>query len=688
MIGFSRITRRTAPYLAAFAALLFSACAPQVDKDKKGGRGEDTTGTAAGDRSSRSSTETTSSIEFRAEAPPAGFKLPFPDALPADDIEIGKRGGNFTYVVFGEPKTFNAIIANESSSNDIITRCFDPLLDYDYKNQKYYPKLLKECYMDGDAKTWLMKLRDGIKWSDGQPITADDIIFTMQAIYDPKVVTPAKDTLQIAGKPIAFEKVDNLTVRARLPEQSGSFHVMMSSVQIVPKHVLEADLKAGRFEQAYSINTPPEKIVCSGPFKIRQYAQAERVILERNPQYYKYDKSGQQLPYLETFTFASTPDQDAMLLRFTSGQADGVGSPKMEMVAGLRDNQKNGNYTLHDVGPGNFSSYLWFNLKRGSNPKSGKPYTEPWKQEVFNNENFRKAALHSINKQAIINSLLRGHAVPLWANETPALNFWHNPDVIKYDYDPAKAAALLDEAGYKDTNNDGVREDGKGNPITFTFVTNKGNKSREEIAQVLASDMKKVGLDARPQFVEFNTLVSMINDTYEYDGCYLAFGGSIHPITSMNSWKSSGRTHFHNPLQEKPATPWEAEVDKLANAFSVEIDPGKQQEIYFKMQAIFAEHCANLPLWVSKFFMASRNTFGNIKPTALIDLFWNADEIYVKDAGAASAPAPAVTVATPASTPAPAATVATPAPTPAPAATAHATTSTASTTTGTTTTAP
>jgi peptide/nickel transport system substrate-binding protein len=623
----------------ASALLVLLGCAPKVDNTGESsqeettqtlsGSGEvQTSSTAAG--ASATSAVTSVTIEWHAEPPPPGVKMPFPDALIATDITPGKRGGNFTYSTFGEPKTFNPITANESSSVDLLFRMFDSLLDYDYSNQIYYPRLLKECYMEADKRNWILRFRDGLKWSDGQPITADDILFTMEVIYDKKVVTPAKDTLQVAGQPIQFEKIDNLTVRAKLAQPSGSFHVMMSSVQIIPKHALEADFRAGKFMSIYNVNVDPAKVVCSGPFKLKNYAPGQRVILERNPYYYKYDRNGTQLPYLDTFTFAITPDSDAMILRFQGGEADGTGSPKPEQVPDLRDRQKQGNYTLYDEGPGAYLSYLWFNMKRGANPKSHRPYTDPFKQELFNNENFRKACYHALNKQAIIDSILRGLAQNVWSNETPALKYWYNPNVQKYEYDPAKAKALLEKEGYKDRNGDGIREDAKGNKLSFSIITNKGNKLREDAAQLLVNDLKAVGIDAQTQFVEFTTLVVMINDSYEYDACYLSFGGSIHPITSMNTWRSNGRTHFFNPLQKEPANAWEAEVDKLCDAFTTELDPFKQQKIYFKMQQIYAEHCANLPLWTSKAFYMARNTFGNIRPSALIEMFWNAEEFYVK----------------------------------------------------------
>jgi peptide/nickel transport system substrate-binding protein len=156
------------------------------------------------------------------------------------------------------------------------------------------------------------------------------------------------------------------------------------------------------------------------------------------------------------------------------------------------------------------------------------------------------------------------------------------------------------------------------------------NKTRVEIGSLISSDLRKVGIAATCQQVEFNTLVTQLNDTFSYEACYLAFGGSVHPITSMNMWRSSGRTHYWNPLQKTPATPWEAKIDKLADEFVAALDFPSQQKIFFEMQQTEAENLPTLPLFISRTFQAGRNTFGNLRPSALGPIFWNVEEIYKK----------------------------------------------------------
>jgi len=617
-----------------FAALALTGCAPgelkTADKNEAPGattapNDKQTTGTisAADDKS-------TGIIQFAAKPAPPDFKLPFPDALPAVDMnQTGKRGGSMVISVIGEPKTFDPITANENSSTQVIGAMFSGFLGYDLENQKYYPAMLKSLTVAEDNKTWTATLRDGLQWSDGQPITADDVIFTSQIIYDPAIINPSADVMQVAGKPLTFEKIDNLSVKITAAEPSGLMHVILAGFTPLPKHILEEPYKAGNYTSALSVNIDPAKLVVSGPFKLQVYQPGERVVLARNDKYFRVDKTGQRLPYLDSLVYSVAPDLDSMTAKFRSGQADELDHPRPEIVPDLRAAQKAEDFTLYDNGPGNSSTYMWFNLKPGTNAE-GKPFVRPELHEAFSDARFRQAALHAINRDGLIRTVLRGLAVKSDSLTPAALKDWHNPNLRQYKYDVEKAKALLDEAGFKDSNGDGVRELKNGQPFSFTFITNVENKTRTELSTIVATDLRAIGIQANPQSVDFNALVLQLNDTFQYEACLLGFGGSIHPINSMNMWRSTGRTHTWNPLQKTPATPWEAEIDKQAEIFSTALEFGNQQKAAFRMQELFAENLPMLPLYTMKEFMAMRNKIGNVRPTPFSEGFWNAEELYIK----------------------------------------------------------
>jgi peptide/nickel transport system substrate-binding protein len=472
-------------------------------------------------------------------------------------------------------------------------------------------------------------LRDGLQWSDGQPLTADDVIFTSQVVFDPNIITPSADTMQVGGQPLKFEKVDNLTFKIIAAEPTGFMHVMVAGFAPIPKHKLEAAYKAGTYDSALSVNIDPAELVVSGPFKLQIYQPGERVVLIRNDKYFRVDKEGKRLPYLDSMVYSVAPDLDSMVAKFRGGEADTLDSPRPEIVPDLRDGQQAGNYTLYDKGPGDTASFFWFNLKPGANA-DGKPYVRPELHEVFNNAEFRKACLHAINREGMIRTVLRGLAIKADSMTPVALKDWHNPNLPQYEYDIEKAKQMLDTAGFKDSNGDGVREMANGQPLAFTFITNVENKTRIELSTIIATDLRKVGIQATAQSVDFNTLVTQLNDTFQYEATLLGFTGSIHPITSMNVWRSSGRTHYWNPLQQTPATPWEAEIDKLAQEFASSLEFEKQQSTFFQMQEILMQNVPTLPLYYPKEFSCIRNKFGNVRPSPFGDSFWNAEELYVK----------------------------------------------------------
>ena len=205
------------------------------------------------------------SIEHRATTPSAeaAAVLPFPDAELVTDIEPGTRGGTLIFVAFGDgPKDFNPITANDSGSNEVNGLMYSGLIGFDLRTQQFEPGLLKEWFMDEQDKTvWTLRLREGLKWSDGRPITADDVLFTFECLYHPDIPNPGKDVVQVGGKPIEFTKIDDATIRAKLTTATASFQVLMASVSVLPKHALEPALRDGTFNQALNINVDPARAV-------------------------------------------------------------------------------------------------------------------------------------------------------------------------------------------------------------------------------------------------------------------------------------------------------------------------------------------------------------------------------------------------------------------------------------------
>jgi peptide/nickel transport system substrate-binding protein len=216
-----------------------------------------------------------------------------------DAPSIGRYGGRFVLGSIQNPRTFNAIMANEQSSNDILERAFVRLTDYNNAEQKSTPWLAKSWEMAADGLTWTYHLRKGAQFSDGHPITAEDVLFSFQVVYDKTLHPSMQDLVIMGGKPFEITAPDPYTVVIKTPSPNAALVECAANVPIMPKHVLEETFKKGDFAAAYSVSTPPDKLVTSGAWRIVQYVPGEKTVLGRNPYYFGVDKKNQRLPYLD-----------------------------------------------------------------------------------------------------------------------------------------------------------------------------------------------------------------------------------------------------------------------------------------------------------------------------------------------------------------------------------------------------
>lgn len=548
-------------------------------------------------------------------------------------IEIGKPGGRLIVPALGDPKTFNVVTANETSSTDIVEEnVYEGLVGYDPEKKEIVPWLASSWEHSDDFLTWIFHLRKGVQWNDGAPFTADDVMFSFQVIYDEKIINPARSFLQVQGQLFEIRKVDEYTVEMKLPGVYGPvLRALSDSFRVIPKHKLEPLYAVGQFQESLNVGVDPAEVVGTGPFKIKSYLSGERVILEKNPYYWKQDEKGTRLPYLDELVFLNLPDFDSWDIGFEAGKTDAHLQIVPDKYKRFKDGEAAGNYTVHDLGIALGDNHLWFNQNTYSNPDTGKPFVDPKKLAWFTNPTFRKAVSHCINRQGIVRNVFRGRAEAIYGPTSPAMGKWNNPDIPKFEYDTEKAKALLDEIQFIDRNGDGIREDPQGNKIEFNFITNRENEYRERIGVIIQESFQEVGLDGRLKLVDFNALITAIADSFDYEACLLGLTGSDHPLSGLNVYRSSGRTHEWFPNQKTPATEWEARVDELLEDFLATPLEEDQVKIWHEIQRIYAE---NQPMaWTvnTNIYLAIRNKFGNVRPQIMMPrLWWNVEEIFVK----------------------------------------------------------
>jgi peptide/nickel transport system substrate-binding protein len=553
----------------------------------------------------------------------------------------GHYGGTLVVTSFGgDPKTFNPITHNETSSLEVLQFVFEGLVDDDVVNEGTRPALAKEWQVSGDHQIYDFNLREDVKWFDGRPLTADDVVFSFnELVYNKNIICAARDILTINGKKINVIKTGKYSVRMVLPFKFAPFLKMITggSVPIVPRHLLQKSVKEKKFSSTWEVNTPVAEIVGTGPFMITKYEPAQRLILSRNPNYWKKDGQGNALPYLDKIIFLYCQDMSAELLKFKNSESDYY-YMRGEDFPVLKPLEREGNFTIYNLGPPLGDVFLIFNQNTGINKNTGKPLVNPVKLKWFRNRRFRQAAAYCIDREAMINIVHNGLAQKQHSPVNEAAGIFHNPNLKKYDYNLDLAKRILREEGFIDRNEDGVLEDGEGNPVEFSLFTNAGNTDRKKYCEIIRKDLETIGMKVHFSLLEFNNLVDKLDHSYDWEAIVLGLTGSPDPHSGNNVWQSSGRTHQWFPYQKKPSTPWEARIDEIFNLAAQEMDLAKRKALYNEWQNIYAEELPYIIL-VSKFrLFAVRNRFGNVNPVPIAEgayahkkkFFHNIEEIFVK----------------------------------------------------------
>src|SRR5436190_2561452 len=563
-----------------------------------------------------------------------------PDTLTERTTEIGTYGGRFIIGQTSSPKTFNALMANESSSGDVTQRMFAGMTDYDNATQQDIPGIAKSWEVSPDGLTWTWHLRRGAKFSDGHPITSEDVLFTYQLAYDEKLHPSWQDLMKPGGKPVEASAPDSYTVVTKLAAPYAMTVPTIGGVPIMPKHILKAAYDKGDYAAAYNPATAPDSIVTSGAWRVKQFVPGEKTVLERNPWYYGTDASGHRLPYLDELVFLIVPDQESATLKFQSGELDALDDVKPEDYQAYADRAQKEHFTLYDLGPSLNTQILWFNLNSVKEAKPGKkigaPEVDPVKYAWFKQRDFRRAVSKAIDRDAIIKSVFFGEGVKNWESSTPANKQWYNASITGEDYDVEGAKKLLAGLGFKDKNGDGVLEDAQGHEVSFSLKTNSSNKVRVQMANFVKDDLAKVGIRCTPVPLEFNSLISNLREDFQYEAMLLGLQSGVPPDPGMgqNVWRSSGPTHYWNVKQAHPETPQEAQIDKMVDEMVATTDMTKRKSAWDRIQKAVNDETWFIWLPTPKIKLPVRNGFGNVEPVIIPHrILWNVDRIFVKPHG-------------------------------------------------------
>ncbi|MEO5823287.1 MAG: ABC transporter substrate-binding protein [Vicinamibacteraceae bacterium] len=516
-----------------------------------------------------------------------------------------------------EPRSFNRFAAGDRATGLIAQLIHARLVQLNHSTQEIEPALATKWTLDPDGRTYTLTLRQGVVFSDGAPFTADDVLFTFQALYDPKAEGHLTSSLQIDGKPIAVRKIDAHTVVLSLPAPFGPGLRLLNGLPILPAHKLRDALAKGEFTKAWSTATPPAEIVGLGPYVLRSYTPGERVELSRNP---RYGARGPDVhPEVERLTLRVIPSQDAERLALEAGELDIMAADiRPDDLKAVRALEAAGKVKMYDLGPAVDEDALWFNL----GPDARKPAAaRPWLDRAM-----RRAVVHAVDRAAFINTVYLGAAVQADGPVPPGNRAWHADKLPVYNHDIARARALLTEAGLKDVNGDGIYETSAGKPLTIELLTQRGHAIRERAAEVIASDLEDAGLTVNVVSLDLPALVDRLQKG-AYDAAYFTvLTSDTDPSVNLDYWLSSGSFHIWNPRQRTPATPWEAEIDRLMQELTAITDPRERQTRFARVQQIMVGEVPIISFAAPSLVTATSTRVDGLEPSAIHPyLLWRAD---------------------------------------------------------------
>jgi peptide/nickel transport system substrate-binding protein len=548
--------------------------------------------------------------------------------LPGD---IGRSGGRVVVGLRAEPKTLNPLLAADVNSREVIGVMQADLVHINRATQVTEPALAKSWKISPDGLQYTLVLRQGIKFSDGYPLDADDVLFTFQVYLDEKVHAPQRDLLLFEGKPISVRKLDAQTLVFQLPKPYGVAERMFDGWAILPKHLLEKPYEQGKIGQLGTLTTPPNQWAGLGPFRLKEYVAGQRLVLERNPYYWKRDSKGNRLPYLEELVFLFVPSADAQVLRFQSGETDLISRLSSENFSVLSREQKD--YTMVDAGPGLEYNFLSFNLSEPGEKTSTETLEKlKWFREV----KFRQAVSAAIDREAIVRLVYQGRGTALWGLVTPGNRRWRDDKLPHPPRSLDKARALLKEAGFSwsaGSNGESALLDASGKPVEFSIITSSSNADRAKMAALIQDDLKQLRMRVQVVPLEFRSFVDRVTQTKEYDACILGIvSGDADPNADNNVWLSRGGLHVWSPSQAHPATPWEAEIDRLFNDQMYARTFEQRKNLYDRAQEILWDYQPMIFLASPDILTGARKTVGNFHPAVLEPyVLWNVEQIYLRN---------------------------------------------------------
>ncbi len=510
---------------------------------------------------------------------------------------LAQSGGELHFCLHGEPKTFNPIQVADDASEKIRYLTGGVLIRLNRQTQALEPGLATSWRVSKDGRSITFHLRKGLRFSDGTAFTSEDVAYTMRLLMDPELHSPTGDAFRSSQGTIGIQTPSGEIVTITFPAPVSGLERLFDQVAILSAH------------------SPQKEMAVLGPFYVSEYKAGSYVQLRKNPNYWKHDARGHALPYLDGIRLDIQRNRDIELLRFRRGELQLINRLDAEYFQRLQQENPG---AARNAGAGLDAEEMWFN----QSPIAPLP---EYKKQWFRMTEFRRAVSAAINREDISRIVFAGYAKPAYGPVSPANRFWFNSALPQPKYDPQAALRLLAEAGFRFENKE--LRDRAGNRVEITVVTNSGNAVREKMATMIQQDLSQIGIKVNVVTLDFPSVIERITRTFDYEAC---LGGLVNtdldPNGQMNVWLSSAENHQWNPSQKTPATPWEAEVDRLMQEQAVALRDKDRKKAFDRVQQIAYEQQPFIYLINGDALSAISPSVVGAAPVVLNpQAFWNAD---------------------------------------------------------------
>jgi peptide/nickel transport system substrate-binding protein len=500
-------------------------------------------------------------------------------------------GDTFIEASIGDIGGLIPSLATDMPSHEVGGMIYDGLVRYD-KDLNVEGAMADSWTFSRDCLDLTFKLRHDVKWHDGQPFTAADVVFTYKTMVNPKTPAPFKEGYLLVKD---VEALDPYTVRITYGKPYARALSTWSDYML-PKHVLEPYAVAGKLRESPQ-NTHP---IGTGPYRFQEWRTGEKVVLLANPDYY----DGR--PYVGRVVYRVIPSQATIFLELKARGVDYVRTLTAFQYVRQTDYPAFRKAYNKFRYPSSFYTFLGFNLK---DPR-------------FADRRVRQAFAHAIDKRELIDGVVLGLAREVSGPIRPG-TWAYTDQVMHYAYDPEKAKALLAEAGWRDRDGDGIVEDKNGKPFAFTILTNQGNDERKKVAEIIQQRLKNVGVKADIQVIEWAAFIKEYVKPRRFEAIILGLGTGNDP-DQYSVWHSSqtgpdqmNRTGYANP-----------EVDRLLEAGRSLCDQRERVRYYHRIQEILAEDLPMIFLYFKDELPAVASRFRGVE-AAPAGIMYNFNEWYV-----------------------------------------------------------